>query len=245
MKIAVIQSAYIPWIGFFDLIGRCDEYVIFDSAQYARRHWHNRNKIKTANGSEWLTIPVRTKGEFNQSIESVLVEKSWAEKHWRSISLAYSKAPHFQELAPLFRDMYSRAAGETHLTKINEMFLINISQLLGLATKITRDDRYPRHGQKTERLLGIVRSIGATSYLSGPSAKTYLEEPRFLSEGIAVDWMDYAGYPIYAQMHEPFEEGVSILDPIFNIGLERTSATLALRRATPEPIYFPRVSVQP
>src|SRR6476660_10521198 len=89
VRISIIQSCYIPWKGFFDLIGRCDEYVIFDSAQYAKRHWHNRNRIKTANGVEWHTIPVITKGRFEQRIDEVEIEKPWADRHWRALVLAY------------------------------------------------------------------------------------------------------------------------------------------------------------
>ena len=105
MRICIIQSNYIPWKGFFDLIGRCDEYVIFDGVQYARRHWHNRNRIKTANGVMWLTIPVATRGRFEQPIDEVEIEKSgcgksWAEKHWRALELAYRRAPFFDQLEP-------------------------------------------------------------------------------------------------------------------------------------------------
>src|SRR5438105_14073421 len=94
-RIAIIQSAYVPWKGFFDLIGQCDEYVIFDSVQYVKRHWHNRNRIKTANGIEWLTIPVITKGRFEQPIDEVEIEKPWADKHWRALELAYKRAAFF------------------------------------------------------------------------------------------------------------------------------------------------------
>lgn len=231
MKVSIIQSCYIPWIGFFDLIGRCDEYVIFDSTQYARRHWHNRNKVKMTGGADWLTIPVLTKGEFDQSIEEVMIEKPWSDKHWRSIEMAYAKTLYFQALAPLIRDMYSRAALESRLTDVNEIFLTSIAELLGLKTRITRDSAYPKIGKKTERLLGIAKAVDATSYLSGPSARDYFEETLFKEHGIAVEWMDYSGYPEYPQLHGAFDQGVSILDPIFNIGIERTSEILAFRRS--------------
>src|SRR3989304_6083893 len=93
VRIAIIQSCYVPWKGFFDLIGRCDDYVIFDSVQYVKRHWHNRNRIKTANGLEWLTIPVISKSRYEQPIDEVEIEKPWAEKHWRALELAYHRAP--------------------------------------------------------------------------------------------------------------------------------------------------------
>ena len=143
MRIAIIQSCYVPWKGFFDLIGRCDEYVIFDSARYVRRHWHNRNRIKTANGVEWLTIPVISKGRYDQPIDEVEIEKPWAEKHWRALELAYRRAPFFAALSPTVRLWYERAEKETRLTEINSIFLREIAQLLGLTTRITRDTSYP------------------------------------------------------------------------------------------------------
>src|ERR1700710_2771832 len=99
LRICIIQSCYIPWKGFFELIGRCDEYVIFDSAQYVKRHWHNRNRIKTADGVQWLTIPVVTKNRFDQPINEVAIERPWAEKHWRTLELAYKRAPWFEQTA--------------------------------------------------------------------------------------------------------------------------------------------------
>src|SRR4051794_21282792 len=127
MRVAVIQSSYIPWKGFFDLIGRCDEYVIYDSMQYVKRHWHNRNRIKTANGVEWLTIPVITKGRFEQRIDEVEIEKPWADKHWRALELAYRRAAFFDRYAATVRQWYERADSEGRLTDVNAIFLRGIA----------------------------------------------------------------------------------------------------------------------
>lgn len=220
MRIAVIQSCYVPWRGFFDLIGRCDQYVIFDRTQYVKRHWHNRNRIKTASGVEWFTISVISKGRYGQPIDEVEIEKPWAEKHWRTLELAYRRAPFFEALAPTVRDWYERAAKEKRLTEVNALFLREIASLLGLGTRIVRDTDYPTQGVKTERLLGIARAAGADCYLSGPSAKAYFDESLFASAGIGVEWMSYEGYPEYRQLHGPFEPAVSVLDLLFNVGSE-------------------------
>jgi hypothetical protein len=225
MRICIIQSNYIPWKGFFDLIGRCDEYVIFDRVQYARRHWHNRNRIKTANGVQWLTIPVATRGRFEQPIDEVEIEKAgarehWAEKHWRALELAYRRAPFFEALAPDVKALYERAGTLTRLTEVNEVFLRGIAALLGLDTRFTRDSAYPSSGVRTERLLGIARAAGADTYLSGPSARDYFDEATFRAAGIATEWMSYDGYPEYPQLHGGFEHAVTVLDLLFNIGPE-------------------------
>lgn len=220
MRVSIIQSCYIPWRGFFDLIGRCDEYVVFDSAQYVKRHWHNRNKIKTANGPEWLTIPVVTKGRFEQRIDEVEIEKPWADKHWRSIELAYARAPFFDELAPIVRGWYELAAKEPKLTDVNMIFLRGISDALGLSTRIVRDSAYEAEGEKTGRLLSICRATGATHYLSGPSAQAYFDEALFNAAGVVPEWMSYQGYAEYPQLHGAFEPAVSILDLMFNVGAD-------------------------
>ena len=218
VRICIIQSCYIPWKGFFDLIGRCDEYVVFDSAQYVKRHWHNRNRIKTANGVQWLTIPVVAKGRFEQPIDQVEIEKPWADKHWRTLELAYRRAPYFEQFAPIVKAWYERADKETRLTDVNLIFLQGIAGLLGLGTRIVRDSAYPAQGAKTERLLGICRAAGADRYLSGPSARAYFDEALFASAGIATEWMRYEGYPEYQQLHGGFEHAVTGLDLLFHAG---------------------------
>jgi hypothetical protein len=218
MRVAIIQSSYIPWKGFFDLIGRCDEYVIYDSMQYVKRHWHNRNRIKTANGVEWLTIPVVSKGRFEQPIEQVEIEKPWAEKHWRALELAYRRAAFFDRYAGTVREWYQRADRERRLTDVNEIFLRGIASLLGLKVRIVRDHAYPAQGIKTERLLAIARAAGAGRYLSGPSAREYFDEALFVAAGITPEWMDYQGYPEYPQLHGSFEHAVTALDLLFNTG---------------------------
>lgn len=220
MRICIIQSCYIPWKGFFDLIGRCDEYVVFDSAQYVKRHWHNRNRIKTADGAQWLTIPVIAKGKFEQPINEVEIEKPWADKHWRSLELAYRKAPFFEAFAPTVKVWYEQAEKRSLLTDVNAIFLHGLAGLLGLKTRIVSDKTYPAQGAKTERLLAITRAAGADRYLSGPSARAYFDESMFASAGVATEWMSYAGYPEYPQIHGAFEHAVTTLDLLFNTGPE-------------------------
>lgn len=228
-RIAIVQSAYIPWRGFFDMIGRCEEYVIFDQVQFVKRHWHNRNCIKTASGIQWLTIPVLSKSRYEQPIDEVEIAEPWAEKHWRGIELAYRRSPHFEATSAFLRPLYEEAAKERRLTDVNSLFLKALSKRLGLKTQISSDTQYPATGAKTERLLSICLAAEATHYLSGPSAKSYLQEDLFALHNIAVEWMDYSGYPEYPQLHEPFEPFVSVIDLLFNAGEE---APLFLRPKT-------------
>jgi hypothetical protein len=220
MRICIIQSCYIPWKGFFDLIGRCDEYVVYDSAQFVKGHWHNRNRIKTENGIKWLTIPVITSGRLGQPIDQVEIGKPWADQHWSALELAYKRAACFKQFAPTVKGWYEHADKEARLTDVNAIFLRGIAGLLGLKTCIVSDAAYPAQGIKTERLLGVNRAAGADHYLSGPSARAYLDEALLASSGITTEWMSYEGYPEYPQLHGDFEHAVTILDLLFNTGLE-------------------------
>lgn len=223
MRICIVQPPYIPWRGFFDLIGRCDEYVVYDSAQFVKRHWHNRNRIKTARGAEWLTIPVVTKGRFTQPISQVQIAASWADQHWRSIDLAYRRAPYFENYAPLVRGWYEAAERETFLTHVNLIFLRALVQTLGISTRIVNDTVYDAAGTRTERLVAIARAAGARTYLSGPSARAYLDESLFAASGITVEWMSYEGYTPYPQLYGDFDPAVSTLDLLFNTGPDARS----------------------
>jgi len=217
-RIAIVQSSYIPWKGYFDLIGSVDEFVLFDDVQFTRRDWRNRNRIKTADGLKWLTVPVETKGKYGQAIKDTRIsDSSWREKHWKSLYHAYSKAPCFSQWATRIEDVYQDASDEA-LSQINYRFLTAICGILGIDTKITWSMDYAATGRKSERLLGICRQAGATEYLSGPSARAYLDESLFEEAGIDVLWMEYDGYPEYDQLYPPFEHRVTVLDLLFHTG---------------------------
>lgn len=221
-KIAILQSNYIPWKGYFDLINMVDEFVLYDDVQYTRRDWRNRNKIKTPSGLIWLTIPVEVKGKYFQKInETRISEKDWAKKHWRTISLNYAKARYFREYKEIFEELYL-SCDEEYLSLINYRFITAINQVLGITTKIRWSSEFTLLDGKNERLIGICKECKANVYLSGPAAKDYIDESLFEKEGIKVEWMDYSGYPEYNQLYPPFEHGVSIIDLIFNEGPNAT-----------------------
>lgn len=218
-KVAILQSNYIPWKGYFDIINIVDEFILYDDMQYTRRDWRNRNKIVTPNGLMWLTIPVENKGKFYQKInQTKVVNGEWADSHWKSIVCNYSKARYFDEYAGKIKKIYDECKEEEYLSKINYKFISEICDILGIQTKITWSSNYRMVEGKTERLIGLVKSAGGDSYLSGPAAKDYINELLFQQAEIRLEWMDYSGYPEYRQLSDAFEHGVSILDLIFNEG---------------------------
>ena len=220
--IAVVQSNYIPWRGYFDLINSVDEFILYDDVQYTIRDWRNRNIIKTQNGPRWLTIPVEVKGKYFQKIkDTVISDTTWGRKHWASIIRNYSRAKYFLMYRELFKDLYLRSEDKL-LSQINYRFIVAICQILGIRTTISRSMDYNLVGDKTERLVHLCKQAGATAYLSGPSAKAYLDEDVFRNDGIAVAYIDYSGYPEYRQLYPPFEPSVTIIDLIFNEGPSAT-----------------------
>lgn len=217
-RVAILQSAYIPWKGYFDIIGSVDVFVVYDDVQYSKNHWHNRNLIKTQHGLKWLTVPVDKAAGAHRRIDDIGLPLPFAEKHWRSISQAYARAPFFRDFAPRLQRLYEEAAKLTRLTDLNQYFLRALCGELGLTTPFLLSRDLPCEGAKSDRVLAICQHLGATRYLSGPSARAYLELEQFAAAGIAVDWMDYSGYPNYPQLYGTFEHGVSVIDLIFNAG---------------------------
>lgn len=222
-RVAILQSNYIPWKGYFDLINLVDEFILYDDMQFTRRDWRNRNKIKTPDGPLWLTIPVETKGRFLQPIrETVVSDPDWGRKHWKTIRTFYSRAPHFKTFADLFESLYLSTT-EKFLSRINYTFLTGICKLLNIQTRISWSMDYRIIEGKTERLVDLCRQAGATDYLSGPAARDYVVPELFAEAGIGLHWMDYSGYRPYPQLFPPFEHGVSILDLLFNTGHDARS----------------------
>lgn len=216
-KVAILQSNYIPWKGYFDIIGLVDEFILYDDVQYTKNDWRNRNLIKTSDGLQWLTIPVRQESLEQKICETRIAQSNWARKHWNAISICYGKAPFFRSYRDFFAALYLECHEEL-LSKINYRFLTAIAGLLNIKTKISWSMDYQFSGDRTERLVDLCRKAGATAYLSGPAARDYLNEQLFLDAGIAVSWMSYDGYPEYPQPYPPFVHGVSIVDLIMNTG---------------------------
>ncbi len=220
-RLAILQSNYVPWKGYFDLIRSVDEFVLYDHAQYTKNDWRNRNRIKTPTGLRWLTIPVDTGGKFGQAISDVRVSSpGWAASHWSTLEQAYRRAPGFKSCVEPLAAAYQACATETRLSRINFGLLNTVCWMLDVPTPIRWSTDYTLVDGQTERLVGICLQAGATRYLSGPAARAYIQPELFAAAGIELEYADYGGYPEYPQLHPPFEHGVSVLDLLFNVGLE-------------------------
>jgi hypothetical protein len=224
-KVAVTQSNYIPWKGYFDILRACDHVIFLDDVQYTRRDWRNRNMIKTPQGTKWLTIPVDVKNKYaDLRICDVQVsEPDWAEKHWNLIHQNYQKSRFFDEISAIIRPLYKKIAKETHLSVINRVFIEEICQYLQINTQFSSStDHFSleelNNFDSTERLLQLCRTVEATNYISGPAAKDYMDVAAFTGQNITVQWADYSQYPTYNQPHGDFTHAVSIIDLLMTQG---------------------------
>lgn len=217
--VAIVQSSYIPWKGYFDLINMVDEFILFDDVQFTKRDWRSRNQIKAANGPLWLTVPCESKGKFDQLIcDTRIADRRWASAHWKSIQHAYARAPFFGGYAAQLEAAYRQAGELELLSDVNRLLLQTLCDALGIRTPLTDSRTYASAGVKTDRLLSLCRAAGASRYVSGPAAKVYLENDKFEAAGVELAFMDYAGYPDYPQAHPPFVHAVSVIDLLFNVG---------------------------
>lgn len=223
-KVAVVQSNYIPWKGYFDLIRSVDGFVLYDDVQFTRRDWRNRNKIKTPQGEHWLSIPVKNKGRYTQRINEVEVSSpEWSAQHWKCIEMNYRRAAGFAQMAPEMQSLFERAEKMTLLSDINYLFISEICRMLQIDTPLYRSEDFGKAEGKNERLIELCLSLNATEYISGPAAQCYLDEQAFACEGLSVSYMNYEGYRAYPQLFGEFEHGVSVVDLLLNTGAQAST----------------------
>jgi len=219
-KVAIVQSNYIPWKGYFDMIAAVDEFILYDDMQYTRRDWRNRNQIKTPPGVQWLTVPVRVKGKYYQKIcETEIDGADWAASHWRTLTQNYRRARFFNDIAEWLEPLYLQESFE-NLSTLNRRLIESVCSFLGIETKITNSWDYRLSEGKTERLADLCVQAGGSEYVSGPAAKDYIVEQLFKDRGVKLTWFDYTGYSEYPQLWGEFTHGVTVVDLLFNCGRE-------------------------
>lgn len=216
-KTAILQSNYIPWKGYFDIINSVDKFIFYDDVQFTKNDWRNRNKIKTPNGVLWLTIPARQISLSQKIKDTTIANTNWNKKHWNSIKMNYSKSKYFLDYKDVFEDLYMNIK-TTFLSEVNYLFISKICEILDIKTNFSWSTDYITTEGKTERLVDLCKQTNANVYISGPAAKDYIDESMLKSANIDVYYFDYSGYPEYSQMFGDFIHEVSILDLIFNEG---------------------------
>jgi len=216
MKIGTIQSNFLPWRGYFDFIREVDLFIIHDDIQYTKGDWRNRNKIMTPRGAEWITVPVHYR-QSSQLIEETAIDysKPWARGMLNRIRDSYRKAPCFEPYYSEMSDLLVEPADS--ISDLNLRLIHWVCSHLEIKTPITFSREYNPQGAKTERLIGILKQVSATTYLSGPSAQAYLEPELFEQAGIGLEYKVY-DYREYEQLYPPFEPAVSVIALMFMVG---------------------------
>lgn len=222
MKCVILQPSYIPWRGYFHQVQKADTFVFYDDVQYDDRGWRNRNRVKTEQGTRWLTIPVYSQGVqvTHTPIRDVRIswDRPWAHKHRETIRHSYGRAPHFARYAPLLEDFYGRRGD--NLADFTIELTVALAWELGLTrTRFLRSSALGVEGTKTERLLALLAAVGADHYISGPSARAYIDEEKVAAAGVTLEYMEY-DYPEYEQLYPPYDPFVSVLDLLFMKGEE-------------------------
>lgn len=214
--VGIIQPNFIPWRGYFDFIRDVDVFVFLDDVQYTKRDWRNRNRIRTTDGgSRWLTVPVRAaQGDLIREV-GIDMSSEWRTEHAHVIEANYRNAPFFAEVFEMLEESYRR---HHRLSDLDIDLCQRVMKRLGISTPTVRSSELNAPGRKDEKLIEITRQLGGTRYLSGPSAKAYIRPELWDAAGIELTYKVYSDYPIYAQISEPFDPHVSIIDLLSMVG---------------------------
>jgi hypothetical protein len=221
--IGILQPGYLPWLGFFEQMYRSDVFVLYDDVQYDKEGWRNRNRIKTANGVQWLTVPVLVRFSDHPLITEIRInnEVNWRKKHLASVKQSYGKAAFFEEYCELFEEAYSR--DWNFLIDLDLYFIMKLAECLDMKEKrILRSSDLPIKGEQIERLIHLCKHFGADTFYEGAAGRNYIDQGAFLKEGVRVEFQDY-DHPIYSQLYGEFIPNLSVIDLLFNHGKESLS----------------------
>lgn len=234
MRIGVIQSSFIPWRGYFDVIASVDLFVFHDDLQYTKGDWRNRNRIKTPQGAKWITVPVRYKRVAQLICETEINDDTdWRRDHLNQWQAHYSKAPFLDDALGLLGQLGRNE--DLTISQLNIRLIRAICAYLGIKTPMVMSSEFNLSGSKTARLIELLRKTGGTSYLSGPNGDNYLDKEVFREEGLRLYYKTY-DYEPYPQLWGPFEGAVSVLDLIANCGPRSKEL---IHSTTPERLVIP------
>jgi len=215
-RVAVSQSNYIPWIGYFEMISSVTDFVFLDNVQYTNRDWRNRNQIKTPQGKIWLSLEVDFEEKISLIQDVKILDKGTKNRHLEAIRRNYRRSKFFDEVFPEIVEFYESHQGDS-LSDFNQHLIKSLSTKLGIRTQFHNAREFPIDSDASRRILEICLRLKASTYVSGPSAQDYLNMDIFKSNSIQIEWFQYSS-DVYRQLWGDFNQYVSILDPILNNG---------------------------
>ncbi|MDK2743671.1 MAG: WbqC family protein [Nitrospira sp.] len=226
MRVTIHQPQFLPWLGYLDKIDQADLFIVLDTVQFKKNEWQNRNRIRTSQGWQWLTVPVLH--HFGQRIDDVLINPTseWKAQHLRALEMHYAKAPYRHHYLSQLRELYS--VPWTKLGDLNKAIVQWLLKAYGITTPVQNASDHLSREEPTDRLIDLCRAVGATQYLAGPGAEHYMDTPRFEASGIRLETQAFK-HPIYRQMYEPFEPNLSALDLLLIQGAEALATVRGVR----------------
>lgn len=215
MRITIHQPQFLPWLGYLDKIDRADLFIVLDTVQFKKNEWQNRNRIRTADGWQWLTVPVLH--HFGQRVQDVRINPTagWREQHLRALEMHYARAPFRDRYLPELRAIYAQPW--TKLSDLNLAVIRWLLQAYGITTPVRCAAGIVAREEPTDRLIDLCLAVGATQYLAGPGAEGYMDKPRFEASGVELEIQEFH-HPAYRQVYEPFEPNLSAIDLLLCAG---------------------------
>ncbi len=222
MRIAIMQPGYLPWLGFFELMHKCDLFVLFDDVQYTKKDWRSRNRIRTKDGWQWLSVPVQTRGRRFQLICEAQIDYSshWQYKHIKALETNYHKAEFFEDYFPAVKKILAHKW--EYLCDLDLELIKWLSGHVGIRKEIVRSSELKTSGRREEKIIAVCKALGAQELYDSKAAAGFLMKEEFDKHGIGLVFQDYS-HPVYRQIHVPFEPFMSTIDLLFNCG-PRSSA---------------------
>lgn len=238
MTCTIMQPTYLPWLGYFDLMDQCDVFVFYDDVQIVKRYWDVRNRIKTAQGELYLTVPIKKTQHRDDTFftnAELDYSSNWNTKHLRTIEANYKKTAYFNEVMPFISELLQKE--HTYLADLNTAVISGVHQKLNLTTELVYSSQLSGiEGKKDARLTAVCKAVNAQTYISPPGAAPYIEEHSpggILAEnGIDVYYHQFS-HPEYQQQYPPFISHLCILDALFNEGFDGTKRLINLGRTNP------------
>jgi hypothetical protein len=227
VRIGALQPGYLPWLGFFDQIARCDLFILYDDLPYTRRDWRNRNRVKTPRGPLWLTVPVVNEGLSRKAIREVEIrdDDHWQRRHWRILQANYARAPHFPDHRHFFAELYARPW--RRLVDLDVEIIAYLRAALGIKTDVVLSSTEgleaaflrsrPERVDATDRIRFLCERLGADHFLEGARGRAFLDPARLAAHGITLEFHDYV-HPRYRQLFGPFIPYLSVVDLLMNHG---------------------------
>jgi len=219
MILTAQQPAYLPWLGLFHKIALCDTFVSLDAVQFEKNSFSNRNKVKTANGPIWLTVPVRLKGHTGSTIRETEIDnsKNWRKVHWKTLLLAYKKAPYFEKYAHFLENVYQK--DWRTINELNDYMMRWFLKELGIKVEYLVQSEVGAKEKKQELVLELCRKLDARMFVFGKLGADYVSKDDFMKEGIKIYLQEYK-HPSYGQLHGDFSSYMSVLDLLLNHGVQ-------------------------